>query len=498
MKNWELQMKAYYDKARRTCSYNIEHMFLAFDKIAQEAFKTGDMKEGDSFTVSITDGSHYKFKFLKDMPEIYGINSLNFLDKTPILAYNDKDTAEQYREKLSLVLKTIGTTLHISNQCFGERFPEKLRSGLMQLKPGMVISFNNGPKYVCINKKDDIKITLQCVYKGSLKDISYNDIKRNANAVELDLSSPKEMQKFFENNTKDLTQRMEMSVSFLSDAEDIINNIEQQVLQHNNPFKIFLGITEVTAKPSKTGDECIWFDSDMNRITKDDVVLLRALMDCSPYERNYIHKELQTDITKTSDSVFEQSLENLTIQHKYKEMYNKAIDYVKNNHHDLMIEMLHFNKEGNDFIPTGVYFAVEDDVAKAFKVTYKDNNFNKDEEKIEELSQNEFEKICEQIYHDKFEMIHTRTEELSLAAILKAAEEQNMNIEQDTVLENSDFKTAVREAAVKAIRSNPQLIKANPANVNTKDLASLIHDFMKKEKTSPIAAKKIIDDLDGR
>lgn len=495
MKPWEEEMTIYYNQAKRAGSYDIERMFLTYDKIAQKALADKTMKNGSSFTVPVTDGTHYRFKFKKEMTEIYVIDALNYLKRTPVLEMRSKETMDQYRSRLTTALKTIGVTMKAQHNCFGERFPEKLQAQMMEVTPGMVVSFTNGPKYVCTNKQGS-NLSFRHVYSGSLRDLTIAEYKSQVNTVVVDIASNRDMQKFFLSNCKDLTQRMEMSVSFLSDAKKSVDNIEQRVLETKTPINICMGIANLIVKPSRNEEKCNWFDINLNKIEKEDVITLRALMDCSPYERNYVYKKLPDDADYVRDAALEQQLENLTVQKKYDEIYSEIMEYVAKSGKDLVVEMLHFNKQNDNFIPTCVYFAAENGKAKALKATFVNNNFANDEEKISELTMAEFQVICDQIYHDKFLTIHTRTEELALMAVLENSKNNEKQMDKEEIKSNKGFKAQVDKITENRMGENPSIINIKTSDVN--GLSGLVHEFLKNQNERDIVAKDIIDDFDER
>lgn len=487
-------MQAYYDYARRKCSHNIENLYLKFDQIATEAFRSGEMKENSIFTASVTNGVHYVFRFYKNMTEIYAADADNLKKLDPILETKENESTDEYKERQTSALRAIGVFMKAGHNCFGQRFPEGLRESLNNITPGTLISFNNGSKYVCVDRHNSI-LGLRKVYSGGIQLFSLDSIK-NTEMLVLDINHNAQMQQFFMANNKDYTERMELNVSFLDDAKKAIESIETGVIETGETKRIDMGNMNLLAKKSKKHDQCIWFDLKGKKIDREDVILIRALMDCMPYERNYVRSSTNNKLDFEFDSQFEQHLENLAVEGQFKQMYKDALEYVKQNSGDLVLETLQFEKYEDNYEAARIYFAEENGKAKAFKVVYEGNSFLNDEKAIFELSADEFEELCNQVYNKNYLLLYRRTEELAVQAILNSREAEDLaKKSMDSIKKHTGFANGVKNITESRIKKMPQIIKSTAPQSEMMELSQLLHEYMKAQSGRQVIASEALDEI---
>ncbi len=478
MPDWKLEMQGEYEKYQRNGSYNIEQFYLALEKISKEHFSNGTMKDGDTFKFALSNGTLLAFTFNKDFTEIsqIGINQ-NVL---PLLRRSNLITSDKYKIQQSTVLSTIGVSLHATNDHIGEKFPEKLEKALKALTPGAIISFTDGRSYVCTGRPASNIIDLKQAYSGKIENLSLEAL--SSQKISLNTYDDIQLQRFYRDNQKKMTQRMEFNVSFTNKAKEFVELIERNV-KYNEPHRIQMGNVTLMAKKNKDGS-VIWFDGKGDRVSRDNVILLNGILNCGINERNYIRKN-PTNMDIANDVNFEKMIENLSMGRKFEQIYNAMIAYVEKNQTNLAIESYQYEKNGEDLTPARIVFAERDGLVKAVKITYKDNDFAKEEDKITELSEKDFVRMCEQIYTANHNVLATRTEEYILNKLNRAKD--SLSTEEREQLDG--YINDMLKNRVKTIQTDiPDSQKV--------DVVSMVQGYMHENNLNELSANKIIEDFE--
>ena len=196
------------------------------------------------------------------------------------------------------------------------------------------------------------------------------------------------------------------------------------------------------------------------------------------------------------DSQFEQHLENLAVEGQFKQMYKDALEYVKQNHGDLILETLQFEKYEDNYEAARIYFAEENGEAKAFKVVYEGNSFLNDEKAIFELSADEFEELCNQVYNKNYLLLYRRTEELAVQAILNSKEAEDLVKKgKDSIKKHTGFANGVKNITESRIKKMPQIIRSTAPQSEMIELSQLLHEYMKAQSGRQVMASEALDEI---
>lgn len=473
-------MQGEYEKYQRNGSYNIERFYLALESISKAHFADGTMQDGNIFMFPTSNGGQIKFKFYKDITEIYQYTR-DSGEEIPLLTKRDYLDTNTYKTAQAVALKTMGTSLKVTSDHIGEQFPGRMIEALQALTPGAIISFTNGKSYVCTKRPASNIIELLQTYSGDVRNLTLEAL-RNPQKVIINTYDDIQLQKFYRDNQKKLTQRIELNVSFTNKAKEFVDLIERNV-EINKPHRIAMGNVTLIAKKNKD-NSVIWFDGKGERVEKKSIILLNGILNSGINERNYIRKN-PTNMDIANDVNFEKNMENLSRGRKFELMYRKMMEYVKENKTNLAIETFQYEKNGDDFTPARIVFAERDGLVKAVKITYKDNDFSKEEDKLTELSESDFIKMCEQLYCGNHKVLATRTEEMILSKIKKPKEEL-------TYEERKQMNEYVEEI----LKDNVKIIGTEIKAPDKSNIIALVQEYIKGNNPKEISVNKAIEDLE--
>lgn len=406
-KNWQASMWSAVRTAERESHYDLLNLYLKLEKKSKSLLASGEMNEGDLFCVPLETGQTMKVRFYKDYSTVD-------MQQPDGLVDNAISRQDSYRKEYRYLLAT-SRTLEASNYGIGAKASKEFYQVMSEAKVGDVFVFDRGQSYVCagiFDKYKDFRKTCGISNKPNIKCID------EADHFSVDVTNELSIQEAFREVKDPYTNDIKMKITSLTDARGILNSLLADI---ETTKEINLGPNKIVAQKNRERKELfyvdsagkhsvvaqqenglVYFDSTGKQIPEEKVLLTLAWLEARPNEItvNRIGPEFPVDEFDTIIS--KRTIDSLMAKHAYRE----AVDYI----HGLCLKNGSMELDMNSYVKNGesyeavsyVFKRTEDNDVKISKVTYIDNDFDKNIKSIESISVKEIVTYCQQKYDENF------------------------------------------------------------------------------------------------
>ena len=354
----------------------------------------GEAKEGDSFSFELGTGFTLRVEFYKGNCAVYASYYFSENTRERLILSREMSAAKNYDALIGFQ-----KNLEIPNLAIGKYPKKEFVNLLLSLKPGQIISFEEGKSYVC--KKIDKGIpVLAKVFDGDIKNINIKKFMEG-NEFRLEVGDPLFIQKFYHDNCKVLTQNAEADISLIDDALLFVKRIEGEVHTFKSK-QVKIGPVSLIAK--KQHGEVQWFDNKGSSVTRDQVAYLVGVLNTNPSVTAFDRKVPNYQKT-AEDEEFCAKIEGLLDSTDYKAAFQEMLRYSNENKEDLSIQTDSFLRDDSGNYVCGTVLFQNGTVNQ---VIYKDNNFE-EVNKILPLSEADFVALCQYKYTELHTFIFAYT-----------------------------------------------------------------------------------------
>ncbi len=453
---WRSEMAAVYRDAKRTQSTDMTGFYLSLEQISKKYFSKGEMKEGDSFQFALSTGGHFSMRFYKGSSEVALLDE-KFHEIKKLISREDS-TRKEYHS-----LEVTSAMLKAGNGYIGEQYPIEFYHVLDNMKLGQIISFVDGHSYVCAGREKG-SVFLTDIFDGDIEKFSFKSIKKRE-VIAVNHGDPKSVQEFYLRNSKHLTERVEYNYATKDDALLRLKNIENG-LRFGETKSI--NIAQLSIKATQNADGSVsWHDSDGKRLEREDVAMVFGILNNHIHNREYIRTSPSRN-QRGADILFEKHLEALSAVHDCQKMARELLRYAKVNGQSLTIRQRFLGDA--EKIPSDMVIVGDGNEAKAFRVTYTDNDFRKGIETQKELTEEDIAVELEWIYMHNHSLLKTRTEEELTRQVMEIA--HKVTPIQHKIIENTAEKTAAKGAVI---------LEKGDVKVTSGDVASYLSGYLHRD-----------------
>lgn len=405
--NWQASMWSAVRTAERESHYDLLNLYLKLEKKSKSLLASGEMNEGDLFCVPLETGQMMKIRFYKDYSTVDMQQPNGLVD-------NAISRQDSYRKEYRYLLAT-SRALEASHYGIGAKASKEFYQVMSEAKVGDVFVFDRGQSYVCagiFDKYKDFRKTCGISNKPNIKCID------EADHFSVDVTNELSIQEAFREVKDPYTNDIKMKITSLTDARGILNSLLADI---ETTKEINLGPNKIVAQKNRERKEhfyvdsagkhsvvaqkengLVYFDSTGKQIPEEKVLLTLAWLEARPNEItvNRIGPEFPVD-------EFETILSKRTIDEFMADKeYGKAVDYIEGlclNNGMLELDMSSYIKDNESYEAVSFVFKLNsDNHVSISKVTYTDNDFDKNVKAIEEVSAKDVVSYCEQKYDEKF------------------------------------------------------------------------------------------------
>ena len=409
-KNWQASMWSAVRTAERESHYDLLNLYLKLEKKSKSLLASGEMNEGDLFCVPLETGQTMKVRFYKD----YSTVDMQQPDGRISIAINKNDSYKKEYRYLQATTDAIET----QKLGIGAKATKEFHQVMSEAKVGDVFVFDRGQSYVCagiFDKYKDFRKTCGVSNKPNIKCIA------EADHFSVDVTNELSIQEAFREVKDPYTNDIKMKITSLTDARRILNSLladiettkeidlgpNKIVAQKNRKEKDLVyfdstGKHKIVAQKNREGKGLVYFDSTGKQIPEEKVLLTLAWLEARPNEItiNRIGPEFPVDEFDTI--IYKRTIDSLMAKHAYRE----AVDYIQGlclKNGSMELDMNSYVKNGESYEAVSYVFKkTEDNNIKISKVTYVDNDFDKNIKSIESTSINEIVTYCQQKYEENF------------------------------------------------------------------------------------------------
>lgn len=387
-KNWQASMWSAVRTAERESHYDLLNLYLKLEKKSKSLLASGEMSEGDLFCVPLETGQTMKIRFYKDYSTVDMQQPNGLVD-------NAISKQDSYRKEYRYLLAT-SRALEASHYGIGAKASKEFHQVMSEAKVGDVFVFDRGQSYVCagiFDKYKDFRKTCGVSNKPNVKCIA------EADHFSVDITNELSIQEAFREVKDPYTNDIKMKITSLTDARGILNSLLADI---ETTKEIDLGPNKIVAQKNREGKGLVYFDSTGKQIPEEKVLLTLAWLEARPNEItvNRIGPEFPVDEFDTIIS--KRTIDSLMAKHAYRE----AVDYIQGlclKNGSMELDMNSYVKNGESYEAVSYVFKkTEDNDVKISKVTYVDNDFDKNIKSIKPISVNEIVTYCQQKYDENF------------------------------------------------------------------------------------------------
>ena len=386
--NWQASMWSAVRVAERENHYDVLNLYLKLEKMSKPFLESGEMKQGDLFCVPLETGQMMRIRFYNEYSTVDMQNPNGRISP----AVTEKDSyIKEYRYLLATT-----DTLEASHYGIGAKASKEFHKAMSEAKIGDVFVFDRGQSYVCAGEFDkykDFRKTCGASKKPVVKCID------EAEHFSVDITNELSIQEAFREVKDPYTNDIKMSIVSITDARGILNSLLADI---DTTKELVLGPNKIVAQKNKEGKGLVYFDSTRKQIPEEKVLLTLAWLEARPNEItvNRIGPEFPAD-------EFETILSKRTIDEFMADKeYGKAVDYIEGlclNNGMLEFDMSSYIKDNESYEAVSFVFKLNsDNHVSISKVTYTDNDFDKNVKAIEEVTAKDVVSYCEQKYDEKF------------------------------------------------------------------------------------------------
>ncbi|MBE5951824.1 MAG: hypothetical protein E7260_09575 [Lachnospiraceae bacterium] len=453
------KMRGAYINLMNYHSYSVQELYLTLEKIFDECYKQGLVKEGYEFICDVGCNVALRFVFYKDITELYSTNLKQKDEPEGCLVSRDMPLRYAANKETSTLLgyeralKDMG--LHIAKTAERSFFV-----ALNKLKPGVVVAFTEGKMYVCRENKD-LKITLDRVFDGDIKNINPSAFVKTE-TIELDLTDSISVQRFYNQNAKNLTWSCEVEYAVLSDCIKELEGLKRGISRfQSKAFQV--GPVSFVGKKSVWSNHVKWYDNTGAQITDEQLSYLIGLLHTQPITTKYIRKE-PTFEKIASDEEFRLKIERLLDDKQYDLAYQEMLKYSKTHTNDLIIKTDGFLRNNkNEYIAGSIVFRD----GQAFQLSYEDNDLSKDVVKTSELNKSDFIALCQCKYTETYERVFAKAAE-------EIEKEYHLKLEDMTATQKRIVKQQVEKEMDK---TSGIILKKENIMSGTTDASDIINEM---------------------
>lgn len=387
-KNWQASMWSAVRTAERESHYDLLNLYLKLEKKSKSLLANGEMSEGDLFCVPLETGQTMKIRFYKDYSTVDMQQPNGLVD-------NAISKQDSYRKEYRYLLAT-SRALEASHYGIGAKASKEFHQVMSEAKVGDVFVFDRGQSYVCagiFDKYKDFRKTCGVSNKPNVKCIA------EADHFSVDVTNELSIQEAFREVKDPYTNDIKMKITSLTDARGILNSLLADI---ETTKEIDLGPNKIVAQKNREGKGLVYFDSTGKQIPEEKVLLTLAWLEARPNEItvNRIGPEFPVDEFDTI--IYKRTIDSLMAKHAYRE----AVDYIQGfclKNGSMELDMNSYVKNGESYEAVSYVFKkTENNDVKISKVTYVDNDFDKNIKSIKPISVNEIVTYCQQKYDENF------------------------------------------------------------------------------------------------
>lgn len=393
--NWQASMWSAVRTAEKENHYDVLNLYLKLEKMSKSYLESGEMKEGDLFCVPLETGQTMKVRFYKDY------STVDMKQPNGRLVDNAISKQDCYKKEYRYLIAT-SRALESLHYGIGAKATKEFHKAMFEAKVGDVFVFDRGQSYVCAGEFDKYKDFRKTCGASKKPDIKCMD---EAEHFSVDITNEQSIQEAFREVKDPYTNDIKMSITSITDARGVLNSLLADI---DTAKELVLGPNKIVAQKNREGKGLVYFDSTGQQISEEKVLLTLAWLEARPNEItvNRIGSEFPVDEFETILS--KQTIDELMANREY----GKAIEYIKGlclNSGMLELDMSSYVKNNENYEAVSFVFKLDsDNHVSLSKVTYADNDFDKNIKSIEEVTDKDVVSYCEQKYNEKFVYIKNK------------------------------------------------------------------------------------------
>lgn len=390
IKNWEETMHSALRTAINDSPYDAVNLYLKLEKASKDYLKNGDMKEGDVFRVPLETGIMLDVSFYKDHSTVIA----NYPNGKREYAINRNDSFNKEYRYLDAITKGLET----ANLGIGPKYSDEFFNLMSKAKPGDVFVFDNGVSLVCEGKMLNM---LSFVEVSKNINVPYIEDFAKQNRIPLNLDDPNSIQKMYREVKDNYTNDVKMSITSVTNARGVLNKL---IANKDITKEFSIGPNKFIAQKEKDGKGLVYY-SNGNKISETKMLTLLAWLDASPNKVEIKDIRPSLPSQEFSDMMFKRTLDEIMSKHEFEKGLELISGYCLNNPEVLQVDMFSYLENKLDYEAVRFAFKFEDNNLSIKKITYEDNDFNKNPIKIEKQSFEDVIDYCKAKYDDKFNYI---------------------------------------------------------------------------------------------
>ncbi len=367
MTEYEKEMMYAYKKAAMDYSSDITALYIELEHIADKYLKSGEISPGHSFPVPLGNRAVLTFSFYEE-----STRALVFqyeAEKLEVL-FREDEFGPAAVEKEHITLDAISRLLKAMGTAIGAPVSKEFVMMLKTIKPGEILSFEEGSAYVC-EKNDGLNLALKPVYRGNVSSLNISDFL-DMPSVNIDLFDWTSCGRFYTENKKYLTESTELGVTKLSQAVEQVKNIESHMKKGANIVQI--GPVKLCADKKLFG-KVTWRDGDGKIIPRESVEYLAGYLNSHPKEVKLVRTNEETPSTLLSDEEFLLKIENYSKSGDFDKVCYEITSEVISEKSAVSVEVKGYQKDGEfSYKAKSFQFVEENGACKIFECYHKDNN----------------------------------------------------------------------------------------------------------------------------
>lgn len=387
-KNWQASMWSAVRTAERESHYDLLNLYLKLEKKSKSLLASGEMNEGDLFCVPLETGQMMKIRFYKDYSTVDMQQPNGLVD-------NAISRQDSYRKEYRYLLAT-SRALEASHYGIGAKASKEFYQVMSEAKVGDVFVFDRGQSYVCagiFDKYKDFRKTCGISNKPNINCIA------EADHFSVDVTNALSIQEAFREVKDPYTNDIKMKITSLTDARGVLNSLLADI---ETTKEINLGPNKIVAQKNREGKGLVYFDSTGKQIPEEKVLLTLAWLEARPNEITVDRIGPEFPVDEFETILSKRTIDEFMAKHAYRE----AVDYIQGlclKNGSMELDMNSYVKNGESYEAVSYVFKkTEDNNVKISKVTYVDNDFDKNIKSIEPTSINEIVTYCQQKYDENF------------------------------------------------------------------------------------------------
>ena len=413
-----------YKKAAMEYSSDVTALYIKLEHIADKYLKSGEISPGYSFSVPLGNRMIITFSFYEKSTRALVFQ--HEAEKLEVL-FREDEFGPAAVEKEHITLDAISKLLKAMGTAIGAPVSKEFVMMLKTVKPGEILSFEEGSAYVC-EKNDGLNLALKPVYRGNVSSLNISDFS-DMPSVNIDLFDWTSCGRFYTENKKYLTESTELGETKLSQAIEQVKNIESHMKKGANIIQI--GPINLCAEKKLFG-KVTWRDGDGKIIPRESVEYLTGYLNSQPKEIKLIRKDCETSNTLLSDENFLLKIEHYSKDGNFEKVCHEIVNKVISEKNAVSVEVKGYQKDGEfSYKAKSFQFVEGNGVCKIFECYHKDNNICAEIDGQKEVTSEYFVSIYRQFYDDQRQIFFA--EEFS-----KIMDEMNKNVKKidDRVAEN--------------------------------------------------------------